>query len=63
MFTKIKTIVSAALFITTVIVGAVTIVNWLSIASVKLAEEAVEYVRRHRTYRLILASRDKEMER
>ena len=41
MFTKIKTIVSAALFITTVIVGAVTIVNWLSIASVKLAEKAV----------------------
>lgn len=63
MFTKIKTIVSAALFITTVIVGAATIVNWLTIASVKLAEKAVEYVRHHHNYRLILVSRDKEMER
>ena len=62
MLNKIKTIISIALFVTTVIVGATTIINWLAAASVKLTEKAVAKMRVRRE-RLILVSCDKEMER
>ena len=62
MLNKIKTIISIALFVTTVIVGATTIINWLAAQSVKLTEKAVAKMRVRRE-RLILVSCDKEMER
>lgn len=63
MLNKIKTIISIALFVTTVIVGATTIINWLAAASVKLTEKAVAKMHVRRESRLILVSCDKEMER